>query len=304
MTLEQKMREALLEGGPFRREFEESNFEDPLEFLRSASKYPRVYGAGPRAGKVKLEHYLQKDNVLYYNESGELFSDKTGAGISDVSPIKYFAGGNKSAEEPEDSPSGQSPTPCKIFLVSQDSRGPFHKTEHGYLKINLHAFSKSFAKWTTMNTLIAFYVVDENKLYFKSASSIFNYAQSIIDRKTIGQKDTGRTGGRTAPTNFGANMLDKEVFLKLKPESDKKNRTDYEPFDEETKRRISLDRGNTIDPRDGKYSMGLPAGRLIYTKLPTVMDEGEFITYLNTINNYSRDFRLNFKTATRILGRL
>jgi hypothetical protein len=88
--------------------------------------------------------------------------------------------------------------------------------------------------------------------------------------------------------------------MKIKPESDE----NYSPPSKDRKDRAFLASNlQDFNEESKPFFMNIPGG-LIPTKLPTTADEEDIVTYFNMINHYDTDFRLRFKTASRLLEQL
>jgi len=229
----------------------------------------------PLKAKRKLESILDKSKIYYIDESKSiLLNNNVINRHMDLDTYKVFYW---------DTNVQTKPIPSQIIINIQNSRSMDYKPDsnpHGYLKINLKKFLLTVPRWGGGTPIVAFYIEDEDKFFFKTTDVIHAYIEAAIKGKTKDKKVF-------VPAHH---IIQQGIkYIKLLPDNPAK----YSYYFEDA---------NMKNNSNKKYRTSFIT-QSIATEFPLLFNEEEFIELMGKFNNYPDIFKLKYKTLTRLLER-
>lgn len=219
----------------------------------------------------KLEKLLNESKLLYIKEDNFILSNPINNNMLSTT-YKIFLDLLKvsNSEDFIDS---------KIILFKQNSRNKNYmnrnkeENEEGYLKVNLRSLRENVSNNLLSNSVVAFYIEDEDRLFFKKGTTIRNYMNSMI------KKSNEKTGS----CNQLLGISGKEQFIRFVPKDEEKY--------------IKPD--GDFNPSEKMYLFG----KQVDTENMLVMNENEFVSLMSKFANYDSHFKLKFKAIKRLMER-
>lgn len=268
----------------FREHRSEFDGNTPKEVLQNASKQEHnsieFLNDQKKVAYKRLKNLLERNRVYYVTSDNFLLREDSYNSFVSIPSIRYFI-------QPEQEQSNV--TYCDLITIIQQKKthinNKYNKAESGYFKIPLRAFVNGISHSKSQKTIVAFYIAEEDRFYFKRASTIMNYAKSIASRK------------KRSKDYYQLDAIPATVWMRV-------NLNEKSEYDDGTERRPNLD-FDGLPPLAKKYSnpnkshhCSLCNG-IITTDFPAVVKEEEIPAYFKQINRYDSNFRLRFKTISR-----
>lgn len=243
--------------------------------------YQKAYRPSSKAiskAKEKLEMALSSAGLYYIDESeNTLLRNNIVNRHLGLETYRFFI--NSEAFDPSPIINAQ------VILSVQDSRERHKKPEEnpkGYLKLDLRKFSLVVPRWSGAMNIVAFYIEDEDKLFFKNANIIHAYAEAISRNKSR------KTATGTVVSN-GLQLQGGLHYMKFTPDMESRLGSEY----------VNPERM----PETTMHNEISYGGRSIKTEEPFVFNEEEFIRMVGQFTEYPDIFKLKFKTIKRIMER-